>query len=285
MTLKSKLCSKKGYIFTYEAVAVVILFVAVFYMGYFTFTHVNLTNQEQKRDLERFEKANLISDMIFKDYLFPSEYYRDDYHEFLEDVAVRHYGFKKIPGSYDPLIVYTTSGTLNYYIEAEGYNSSAIGLANTNVTVAISNTNPDYSLRNIYVKEKNLYVPTLLDCFEANQTSQNISEGEILYFAINGSSKIDSINVSSDSDTDATFLVNNVPYKLSLSSTEKTSEFEKVLNTYNETSFRSNEIKVLAIQESSLENITVNIYCNDTSSIYILKIKPYNVTLKVDMAQ
>ncbi|AVB76232.1 hypothetical protein [Methanococcus maripaludis] len=57
MTLKSKLTSKKGYIFTYEAVAVVILFIAVFYMGYFTFTHVNLTNQEQKRDMEQFEKA------------------------------------------------------------------------------------------------------------------------------------------------------------------------------------------------------------------------------------
>jgi len=123
MTLKSKLCSKKGYIFTYEAVAVVILFVAVFYMGYFTFTHINLTNQEQKRDLERFEKANLISDMIFKDYLFPSEYYKNDYHDFLEDVAVRHYGFKKIPGSYDPILVYTKNETLKYYIEIERYNS------------------------------------------------------------------------------------------------------------------------------------------------------------------
>jgi len=285
MTLKSKLRSKKGYIFTYEAVAVVILFVAVFYMVYFTFTHVNLTNKEQKRDLERFEKANLISDMIFKDYLFPSEYYADDYHEFLEDVAIKHYGFKKIPASYDPLIVYTKNEVLSYYIEVEGYNSSGVGLQNVIDIDTISNPKPNYSLRNIYSKEKNLYVPTHLNYFEADNISQNVSEGEILYFAINGSSKIESINVSSNSDTNATFLVNDVPYKLSLTSTEKVSEFEKVMNTYNETSFRSNEIKLLDIEENSLENVTINIYCNDTSKFYILKIKPYNVTLSVDMAQ
>ncbi|ABO35732.1 conserved hypothetical protein [Methanococcus maripaludis C5] len=283
MTLKSKLCSKKGYIFTYEAVAVVILFVAVFYMGYFTFTHINLTNQEQKRDLERFEKANLISDMIFKDYLFPSEYYKNDYHDFLEDVAVRHYGFKKIPGSYDPILVYTKNETLKYYIEIERYNSSIIGLST--VSDNISNPSPKYLLRNIYSKEKNLYTPTLLDYFEANQTSQNLSNGEILYFAINGSSKIDSINVSSTLDTNVTFLVNKVPYKLSLNSTEKVSEFEKVLNTYNDTSFKSNEVMLLNIQGNSLDNVTLNISCNDTSTFYILKMKPYNVTLKVDMAQ
>lgn len=284
MTLKSKLCSKKGYIFTYEAVAVVILFTAVFYMGYFTFTHVNLNSQEQKRDLESFEKANLISDMIFKDQLFPSKYYKNDYHEFLSDVAVRYYGFEKIPGSFDPIIAYTKNENLSYHIEANGYDINGIGFAG--VSDDISNPNPGYTLSDGgYVKEKNLYVPTHLEYFEANQTTQNISEGEILYFSINGSSKIDSINVSSNVSSDVTFLVNDVPYKLSLSSTEKNSEFEKVLNTYNETSFRSNEIKVLDIQEDSLENVNINIYCNDTSTFYILKIKPYNVTLTIDMEQ
>jgi len=82
-----------------------------------------------------------------------------------------------------------------------------------------------------------------------------------------------------------TFLVNKVPYKLSLNSTEKVSEFEKVLNTYNDTSFKSNEVMLLNIQGNSLDNVTLNISCNDTSTFYILKMKPYNVTLKVDMAQ
>jgi hypothetical protein len=148
MTLKSKLSSKKGYIFTYEAVAVVILFVAVFYMGYFTFTHVNLTNQEQKRDLENFEKANLVSDMLFKMHEFPSNSYVPDYLRFLDSVAKRYSGLETIPGTFDPYsmnqeFIYNES----WYYEINITNPGTQDLTDFQVLVTLnpSNFNFDYS--------------------------------------------------------------------------------------------------------------------------------------------
>ncbi|MBA2851276.1 hypothetical protein HNP86_001429 [Methanococcus maripaludis] len=148
MTLKSKLTSKKGYIFTYEAVAVVILFIAVFYMGYFTFTHVNLTNQEQKRDMEQFEKANLISDMIFKMHEFPSNSYVPDYLRFLKAVSQRYSGLETIPGTFDPYsmnqeFIYNES----WYYEINITNPGTQDLTDFQVLVTLnpSNFNFDYS--------------------------------------------------------------------------------------------------------------------------------------------
>ncbi|MBA2864655.1 DUF2341 domain-containing protein [Methanococcus maripaludis] len=148
MTLKSKLTSKKGYIFTYEAVAVVILFIAVFYMGYFTFTHVNLTNQEQKRDMEQFEKANLISDMIFKMHEFPSNSYVPDYLRFLKAVSERYSGLETIPGTFDPYsmdqeFLYNES----WYYEINITNPGTQDLTDFQVLVTLnpSNFNFDYS--------------------------------------------------------------------------------------------------------------------------------------------
>ncbi|MBA2860341.1 DUF2341 domain-containing protein [Methanococcus maripaludis] len=148
MTLKSKLTSKKGYIFTYEAVAVVILFIAVFYMGYFTFTHVNLTNQEQKRDMEQFEKANLISDMIFKMHEFPSNSYVPDYLRFLKSVSERYSGLESIPGTFDPYsmnqeFIYNES----WYYEINITNPGTQDLTDFQVLVTLnpSNFNFDYS--------------------------------------------------------------------------------------------------------------------------------------------
>ncbi|MBA2858961.1 hypothetical protein HNP93_001662 [Methanococcus maripaludis] len=148
MTLKSKLSSKKGYIFTYEAVAVVILFIAVFYMGYFTFTHVNLTNQEQKRDMEQFEKANLISDMIFKMHEFPSNSYVPDYLRFLKAVSKSYSGLETIPGTFDPYsmnqeFIYNES----WYYEINITNPETQDLTDFQVLVTLnpSNFNFDYS--------------------------------------------------------------------------------------------------------------------------------------------
>ncbi|HIP17217.1 MAG TPA: DUF2341 domain-containing protein, partial [Methanothermococcus okinawensis] len=83
MLILSKLKSKKGYIFTFEAIVTVMIMLMVFYMGYFAITHNILTVHEEKRDIEAFEKSNLIADKIFKDYEFPSDSYVPDYLRFV----------------------------------------------------------------------------------------------------------------------------------------------------------------------------------------------------------
>ncbi|WP_459201787.1 DUF2341 domain-containing protein [Methanococcus sp. CF] len=149
MTLKSKLCSKRGYIFTYEAVAVVILFVAVFYMGYFTFTHVNLTTQDQKHELEQFEKANLISDTLFKMHEFPSQSYVPDYLRFLNSISNRYSGLETIPGTFDPYAINEKKYVYNesWYYEINITNPSTQDLSDFQVLVTLnpSNFNFDYS--------------------------------------------------------------------------------------------------------------------------------------------
>ncbi|ABR55149.1 hypothetical protein Mevan_1252 [Methanococcus vannielii SB] len=149
MTLKSKLKSNRGYVFTYEAVAVVIIFVAVFYMGYFTFTHVNLTNQEHKRDIERFEKANLVSDMLFKMHELPSNSYVPDYMNFLKSVSNRYYGLDKIPGTFDPnaLNEQQFSYTETWHYDINITNPGTTDLTDFQVFVVLnpSNFNFDFS--------------------------------------------------------------------------------------------------------------------------------------------
>jgi len=149
MTLKSKLRSNRGYIFTYEAVAVVIIFVAVFYMGYFTFTHVSLTNQEQKRDLENFEKSNLVSDMLFKMHEFPSNSYVPDYLRFLNSVSDRYSGLETIPGTFDPYAINEQKFVYNesWYYEINVTNPGTSDLTDFQVLVVLnpSNFNFDFS--------------------------------------------------------------------------------------------------------------------------------------------
>ncbi|HIQ32577.1 MAG TPA: DUF2341 domain-containing protein [Methanothermococcus okinawensis] len=150
----SKLKSKKGYIFTFEAVVAVMIALLVFYVGYFAITHNILTFQEKKRDIEAFEKSNLIADKIFKDYEFPSNSYVPDYLRFVEKVRESYYTTRDtIPGTFDPFSVrgiedesnVTYERTWEYIINISNPNNYTLKDFQVLVVLTPSNFNFDFS--------------------------------------------------------------------------------------------------------------------------------------------
>ena len=272
MTL-AKLKSKKGYIFTYEAIVVAIIFVIVFYVGHFAITHNILTVHEEKRNIESFEKANLITDVLYKQHELPSNSYIPDYKKFLDKIKERYYTSEnKIPGTFDPF----TQAYLN-----NPHNFANVPNVSSNVNLTSVNYSVIYS-DNDYVKTRNLLVPIKTCRYSNNRTiSENISNGEILYFAANGSSTLVYINASSTEPTDAWFLVNGVPFKMYLNSTPKITGFGKVINTHNWEYYEPNEIKLLNVSNST--SITLNITYNQPSTIYVLKLKPENISCVIEL--
>ncbi|WP_421077356.1 DUF2341 domain-containing protein [Methanothermococcus sp. Ax23] len=182
MTL-AKLKSKKGYIFTYEAIVVAIIFVIVFYVGHFAITHNILTVHEEKRNIESFEKANLITDVLYKQHELPSNSYIPDYKKFLDKIKERYYTSEsKIPGTFDPF----AQANLNY-----AYNDSwmyEINISNPNnydltdyqvlITLTPSNFNFDFSPdgKNISFWENDsgtiTEIPYWIETWEYNQKAR-----------------------------------------------------------------------------------------------------------------
>lgn len=74
----TKIKSKKGYIFTYEAIMVAFIFLAVFYVGSMAYTHNFLTFLESKKDIDTAHKSPLLKDYYLKKYSFPGDFYERD---------------------------------------------------------------------------------------------------------------------------------------------------------------------------------------------------------------
>ena len=265
----SKLRSNKGYIFTFEAIVAVMIVLLIFYVGYFTITHNILTFHEEKRDIEAFEKSNLIANKLFKDHEFPSNSYVPDYLRFVDRVRERYYTSRDtIPGTFDP---FSTSDSYEYCIS---YNLTLYSNVNTTSV-------PNYSIytfsNNIYVKEKNLLVPVRTWKYSnSNSILENVSVGEILYIDTEKPSQLMYVNISAQIPTNVILSVNGVPFNKSVNTNPKISEFGKVWEIYE-----PNEIKILNI--SNNVSITLNIVYSEPSTVYVLKLKPANISCVIPL--
>ena len=85
-----KLASKKGYIFTYEALIVAFLFMGMLYVGHMAYTHNFLTFIEEKLDIQGAQKAHLKTDVMFRKAELAGSGFSEDYAKFLEDVCNRY---------------------------------------------------------------------------------------------------------------------------------------------------------------------------------------------------
>jgi len=266
----SKLKSNKGYIFTFEAIVAVMAVLLIFYVGYFTITYNILTFHEEKRDIEAFEKSNLIADKIFKDYEFPSDSYVPDYLRFVDRVREMYYTSREtIPGTFDPYsnATYYFSNVIYYFRNVPNIKSN-VNITDMSIPTQIQN------FGNIYVKTKNLLVPVEMWKYNSStDISENISIGEVLYFGTNVSSKLEYINISAPESVNVTISVNGVPFEMEVDSTPRISGFGKVINTY---SYQPNEIKILNISRDV--NITLDIRYTQPSTIYVLVLRPANIS-------
>ena len=275
MLILSKLKSKKGYIFTFEAIVAVMIILMIFYVGYFAITHNILTIHEEKRDIEAFEKSNLIANKLFKDHEFPSNSYIPDYLKFINRVRERYYtsSGNTIPGTFDPLSIrgIGNEGIIRYNLTIHS------NVNNTNIIGSMS-----YNFSNKYVKTKNLLIPVKTWNYPSTYgINENISKGEILYFGTKGSSKLNYINISAPQSVDVVLSVNGVPFRMQVNSNPKISEFGKVINTHSSEIYQPNEIKILNI--SSDVPVTLNIAYSNISTIYVLKLRPANISCIVPL--
>ena len=270
MLIISKLKSKKGYIFTFEAIVAAMIILMIFYVGHFAITNNILIIHEEKRDIRAFEKSNLMANKIFKDHEFPSDSYTQDYLIFVEKIKERYYtSGNTIPGTFDP-----------YSLENTGYEYDIIYTStiysNVNNSGIINSTTYSFD-DNIYIKTKNLLIPVKTCSYSfIHGMYESISKGEILYFTTNGSSKLKYINISAPQPVDVVLSVNGVPFKMHVNSTPKISEFGKVINTHSSEIYGPNEIKIINISNDI--PIILNIMYSNSSTIYLLKLKPENIS-------
>lgn len=261
----SKLRSNRGYIFTFESVVTVLVVLLIFYVGYFTITHNTLTFHEEKRDIEVFEKSNLIVNKIFKDHEFPSDSYSQDYLRFVDRVRERYYTSRDtIPGTFDPFSLSDTQYSISYNLTIH---------SNVNTTTINYKT---CNFNSIYVKKKNLLIPVKTWRYNDSTVSENISMGEILYLGTEKPSLLKYINLSTQKPVDVVFSVNGVLFNLSINNTPRISEFGKVWEIHG-----PNEIKILNISEDI--PVTLNIVYLENSTVYLLKLKPTEVSCIVPL--
>ena len=105
-----KLISKKGYIFTYEALIVAFLFLGILYVGNMAYTHNLLTFIEEKQNIQGAQKAHLETDVMFRKAELSGSGFSDDYATFLEDVGNRYWGTDKMGGTFSPYENVSDSG-------------------------------------------------------------------------------------------------------------------------------------------------------------------------------
>ena len=257
----SKLRSNKGYIFTHEAVIAAMVVLLIFYMGYFSITHNILTFHEEKRDIEAFEKSNLVVNKVFKDHEFPSNSYTPDYLKFVDRIKERYYTSEDtIPGTFDP---FSRSDVDEYCIR---YNLTVSSNVNT---TGITSFNL-YNFSSSYLKKKNLLIPVKTWRYNSKRVSENISLGEILYLGTKEPSQLEYINISAQKPVNVILSVNGVPFNISINSTPKISGFGKIWEIYE-----PNEIKVLNISQNI--PITLDVAYSKNTTVYVLKLKPADV--------
>ena len=266
----SKLKSKKGYIFTFEAVVAATIALLAFYFAYFTITHNILTFQEEKRDIDAFEKSNLIANMIFRDHEFPSHNnsYTQDYLEFVNRVREKYYTTKDtISGTFDPFSVRDRE-----YPGSIIYNATVYSNVNTTSIVNYRVYNGD----NVYIKRKNLLVPIETEYYRSSRISEILYEGEILYIDTQTPSQLKYISISAPTPVYVIFSVNRVPFNINVTNTSTISEFGKVWEIYE-----PNEIKILNISQDVPINLSIEYAENST--IYVLKLRPVNISCVVPL--
>lgn len=263
----SKLRSNKGYIFTFEAVKVVMVVLLIFYIGYFAITYNILTFQEEKRDIEAFEKSNLMMDKIFKDHEFPSDSYTQDYLRFVDRVRERYYTSRDtIPGTFDPF----SRSDIQYSI---GYNLTVHSNVNTTI---VTNYYGSYYTNNVYIKKKNLLIPVKTWRYNSSTVSENISMGEILYLDTEEPVQLKYINICAQKPVDVILSVNRVLFNIGINSTPRISGFGKIWETHG-----PNEIKILNISQDI--PVTLDILYSKNSTVYVLKLKPTEVSCTVSL--
>jgi hypothetical protein len=152
--------------------------------------------------------------------------------------------------------------------------SSNVNLVDVNYSYTIV---PD-----TYVMTRNLYVPVKTWRYSNSiSETENISSGEILYFAARRPSTISNITAKADATTTALFMVNGVPYELSLGTGDKLTDFEKVISTHAWEYYEPNEVKLLSTDPVTNVDLTLNY--DESSTIYVLKLKQYNVSCILSM--
>ncbi|EHP86569.1 hypothetical protein [Methanotorris formicicus] len=259
-----KIISKKGFIITYEAIAIVLAFVGIFYVGYMAYTHNYLTTLEEIRDIGKFEKCDLIVDVLFKEAELPSNGYESDYIEFLKNVSKRYWGLERMPGTFNPYANITMSKKF-YFV-----NNSPVEIV-SNVNTSPLNLASRIDWKNTYVKSRNLLVPIKTWKYTDNNILEDLISGDVLYFMSDGC--IPNIEASSDSETYAVFLVNGVPFNISLNNTPKDTNFTKVIEIHE-----PNELKLIKAND----RVHLKIICDYT--VYVLKLRPCNISCHVEMS-
>ncbi|AVB76231.1 hypothetical protein MMJJ_08210 [Methanococcus maripaludis] len=195
-----------------------------------------------------------------------------------DNIKVRKYAENVLVDVYEVLSYNTGQNAVDvteYHFEGvPSYTFSNVNLVDVNYTYTIV---PD-----TYVMTRNLYVPVKTWRYSnSNSETENISSGEILYFAARRPSTISNITAKAGATTTALFMVNGVPYELSLGTSDKLTDFEKVISTHAWEYYEPNEVKLLSTDPATNVDLTLNY--DEASTIYVLKLKQYNVSCILSM--
>ena len=197
--IKSKIKSNRGYIFTYEAIAVAFIFMSIFYIGYMAYSHNFLTALEEKKDTENFHKALYLKNYYLKKYSYPGNYSDefmdftnsfnfdtntfDLFHNFSEDK--NHFAFIIHSNVYDKWLENTSIKNemplvgVNF---SNGENFTIYSNVNNMEVNATSSFESDF-----VVFEESAYVPKIT-YHNNNEDSPEIygCNGDVIYFLIEG---------------------------------------------------------------------------------------------------
>ncbi|MCS3900673.1 hypothetical protein [Methanococcus voltae] len=270
--LVRKLGSKKGYIFSYEALIVIMLFLIIFFIITSNLSSSMLTAQNEIHSTQEIQKVNLLATKIYKDYEFPSDNYESDYYDFLTNLTRHYYSSNKIKGSYDPNCV----DIYNYEYE---YQFNNIEVSDINSLIVNTSTHEGTFERKVYNFNRKKLVPVSLSKQIGYKYYFTLSQGQIFYYKNNDEYVLGNITLSSDVPTNAIFEVNGVITNRTLSSTESLSEFEKFLDYDGGNCL---EIKLLSVSNSPETNKVYFTITNDYNIMnYGLKLESHNITLSI----
>ncbi|ADC69649.1 Protein of unknown function DUF2341 [Methanocaldococcus sp. FS406-22] len=197
-----KIISKRGYIFTYEAIIIAFIFLSIFYIGYMVYSHNMLTALEEKKDTEKFHKALLLKDFYLKKYEFPGNYNSSYIENFTKELNIEEKTFDPInnfsevngsfyyiiyPNIYDEMLdnisgeynnfslkkitlEYNDSGKIiDYYIYSNVYKNYNIPSSFTNDVVCF---------------KENLYIPKITGVSHGTSLYLYGCNGDHIYFKV-----------------------------------------------------------------------------------------------------
>ncbi|MBP2200760.1 hypothetical protein J3E07_000158 [Methanococcus voltae] len=270
--LTRKLRSKKGYIFSYEALIVIMLFLIIFFIITSNLFNSFLNVQNEVQDTQEVQKVNLLAAKIYNDYEFPSDNYEVDYHNFLTSLTRHYYYDEKIKGSYDP----NCDDTYNYEYE---YQFTNILVSDVNSLVINNSKHQGVFSRKVYNFNGKKLVPISLSKLTGYKYYFTMNQGQIFYYKNNDEGALGNVTIRADVPTNAIFEINGVLTNRTLSTTDSRSEFEKFLD-YNNGNYL--EIKLLSVYNNPETNNIYFTVTNDYNLVnYGLKMESKNVTLSI----